>query len=610
MGLGKTYSTKYLLDSNNNRGAEGQVLSTTSTGIDWVDANTVPGSGLWLASGNNIYNSNSGNVGIGMTTAPNYKLEVTGSGYFNGQLIVKSQGVGNSISIIESSTGNLAAYMGESAIGHGFLALFEKSVGEVIRFDANSNSFINRGNVGIGTTSPGSRLEVYGTDGLRTHFNEGLRVTRETVPTQYGMVNYNAGALNMIAVNTAGTGSVTKFMRSGNGTSLDTSMVIDTSGNVGIGTTSPAGRLEIKTGSSYTGHTQPNIKLINFGYRDAELNVFTEGSYFTHYFENYSGGNGRYYDRSLEIVCKGSPDGTYGEGVIKFKANPITAGSNVAEIMRITGAGKVGIGTISPSKKLEVAGSYKLGTNAYIEYGASYPYTITTANTAAVGNLVFSAGLGSNAYESRIDLQGTNTAGAAGITLSTAATARMSITSGGDIQIPTNSASLQLRSSGSSSYTSIRRDSANQLIVANTAGNQVFGIGNGGELRINNGASYSAQYTYTSGWNSSMQTLIPGSSLSPNAVYLVTIKCNSFGAPPYYASTVFHIATSPGTNGTGGSVPFNPPTATHVSSNAVWIIRISTIVSGRNGLEGYLSGGPTNFNGATIYVKATKIMTM
>ncbi len=43
MGTGKTYSTKYLLDSNNNSGADGQVLISTSTGIDWVDANTVPG---------------------------------------------------------------------------------------------------------------------------------------------------------------------------------------------------------------------------------------------------------------------------------------------------------------------------------------------------------------------------------------------------------------------------------------------------------------------------------------------------------------------------------------------------------------------------------------
>jgi len=52
MSTGKTYSTKYLLDSNNNRGSEGQILSTTSTGIDWVDANTVPGtvSGLLVVT--------------------------------------------------------------------------------------------------------------------------------------------------------------------------------------------------------------------------------------------------------------------------------------------------------------------------------------------------------------------------------------------------------------------------------------------------------------------------------------------------------------------------------------------------------------------------------
>ena len=79
MGLGKTYSTQYLLDSNNSSGVAGQVLSTTSTGIDWADANTLPGAGLWLESGNNIYNSNSGNVGIG-TTSPQSKLHLATTG--------------------------------------------------------------------------------------------------------------------------------------------------------------------------------------------------------------------------------------------------------------------------------------------------------------------------------------------------------------------------------------------------------------------------------------------------------------------------------------------------------------------------------------------------
>ena len=38
MGTGKTYSTKYLLDSNNNSGVAGQVLVTTAEGVNWQDA--------------------------------------------------------------------------------------------------------------------------------------------------------------------------------------------------------------------------------------------------------------------------------------------------------------------------------------------------------------------------------------------------------------------------------------------------------------------------------------------------------------------------------------------------------------------------------------------
>ena len=87
MGTGKTYSTKYLLDSKNNRGSEGQVLSSTNSGIDWVtlsEISGVDGTGTanylskWLDA-NTITNSlvydNGTNVGIG-TTTPAEKLEL------------------------------------------------------------------------------------------------------------------------------------------------------------------------------------------------------------------------------------------------------------------------------------------------------------------------------------------------------------------------------------------------------------------------------------------------------------------------------------------------------------------------------------------------------
>ena len=107
--------------------------------------------------------------------------------------------------------------------------------------------------------------------------------------------------------------------------------------------------------------------------------------------------------------------------------------------MTILSAGNVGIGTTSPSKKLEVAGSYKLGTNAYIQYNASYPYTISTLNTASVGNLIFTAGAGSSGYESGITLQGSNTASDDGITFTAGSSAAMVIQVNGNVGIGTTS---------------------------------------------------------------------------------------------------------------------------------------------------------------------------
>ena len=202
MGLGKTYSTQYLLDSNNSSGVAGQVLSTTSTGIDWADANTLPGAGLWLENGNDIYNSNSGNVGIG-TTSPtvalqiqsassdtlilnnssnsavaiktdNTYLQLNSGGYiqaaktilaleglwtYNTKAIRSSESDGSWVDIMVLGSDNILKI---GTIGS------TSAAGDVaIYTDASEKMRItSAGNVGIGTTVPQTKLDVDGTFGV------------------------------------------------------------------------------------------------------------------------------------------------------------------------------------------------------------------------------------------------------------------------------------------------------------------------------------------------------------------------------------------------------------------------------------------------------------
>ena len=167
MGTGKTYSTQYLADSNNNTGVAGQVLSTTSTGIDWVDSSVIPGFGLWLENGNDIYNSNSGNVGIGVT-GPDNKLHVHETSTASGKWeVAKFEGdstVGGGITISSSDTGanwslitqgttggaldnNLSFHLTNAGTSGG-------ATGYKMTLEASS------GFLGIGTTSPDTKLHV------------------------------------------------------------------------------------------------------------------------------------------------------------------------------------------------------------------------------------------------------------------------------------------------------------------------------------------------------------------------------------------------------------------------------------------------------------------
>ena len=338
MGTGKTYSTKYLLDSNNSSGVAGQVLSTTSTGIDWVDANTVPGTGLWLASGNNIYNSNSGNVGIG-TTAPTSKLTVIGAdnteqvriGHLAQGLFIKVNGT----RVDYNSSGNVSGY-------HTF------STGNVERMRITSG-----GNVGIGTTSPSTKLHVIGQDATfySNTGDQSLQVGRNANERLELYVNDSMGKITAIQDSDnngphnfilnrifAGTGS-NDFLIQKDGS---TQLAINTNGNVGIGTTSPGSKLEVNSSGSDS--------VARFTSTDARARILISDNNDISYFGTYIG------------TTFLGPDDTPSGNTINVLSN-----------------GNVGIGTTSPGKKLDVNGEARVNS-------------ILTLNRASVASLKFSRG--------------------------------------------------------------------------------------------------------------------------------------------------------------------------------------------------------------------------
>jgi hypothetical protein len=136
----------------------------------WPSGGGSGGDSYWALSGSNIYNTNSGNVGIG-TTNPGYKLDVIGdirwsgtlqggsvpwtrltsfpSGCTSGQFVTA---VGNTLTCATPSSSGVS--------GSGSANYIAKWTGATTL--GNSTIYDNGTNVGIGTTAPGTKLDVAG----------------------------------------------------------------------------------------------------------------------------------------------------------------------------------------------------------------------------------------------------------------------------------------------------------------------------------------------------------------------------------------------------------------------------------------------------------------
>jgi hypothetical protein len=242
-----------------------------------------------------------------------------------------------------------------------------------IESDTDTHAFFlegSNGNVGIGTSSPGYTLQVNNNggdyDAAATFVDNGVAASWARIDLshqlgggslflfqnqvgQTGIRNDSTNASALLDIVAGGTGnpSETRFFS----TPTTETMRIDSSGNVGIGTSSPSYKAEIDSGSLGTSlndrsdtlrltTTTSNVDTLNFskirtsagtdwqtaGWRLQQRIDFTNMGYIQL--------NG---DSNSQGISFGVGDST--------------------EHMRINSAGDVGIGTASPSTKLDVNGS-------------------------------------------------------------------------------------------------------------------------------------------------------------------------------------------------------------------------------------------------------------
>ncbi|MBT7397187.1 MAG: hypothetical protein HN778_20345, partial [Prolixibacteraceae bacterium] len=134
-----------------------QILSIGNDTIYLTNGGFVklPADTAWTISGNNMYSTPSGNIGIG-TDNPNYKLDIFGDVVAEGFRIRRVSDGNETVHKIMDAGGSIQYYNSSGNRGHYFFTNDGSTV-------ESRMSIMGDGKVGIGTTTPSNTLTVDGT---------------------------------------------------------------------------------------------------------------------------------------------------------------------------------------------------------------------------------------------------------------------------------------------------------------------------------------------------------------------------------------------------------------------------------------------------------------
>jgi Chaperone of endosialidase len=303
-----------------------------------------------------------GNVGVGINT-PTEKLEVNGKTKTNN--IQVTTGATSGYVLQSDATGNgtwvnptsLTITESDPQVSSSTANYLPKWNGTTL---VDGQVFDNGTNVGVGTTTPTEKLEVNGktkTNNIQVTTGATSGYVLQSDATGNGTW-VNPSILSVTEIDPQVSSSTVNYLPKWNGTTLVDGQVFDNGTNIGIGITTPTEKLDVNG----------KIKATN-------LQV-TTGATTGYVFQSDATGNGTWVNPTSLTITESDPQ------VSSSTANylPKWNGTTLVDGLVFDDGTNVGVGTTTPTEKLEVNGKTKTN-NIQVTTGATSGYVLQSDAT-------------------------------------------------------------------------------------------------------------------------------------------------------------------------------------------------------------------------------------
>ncbi len=453
---------------------DGGLRTYNTSQAQWTALYTGGDNGSYLQNTNGYLMINSsGNVGVG-TTLPTANLHVIGSGFFGDGV---SAPAANTLNVRRTNANSVSwlSLVRDGAVTHLVsTGGAGRTTDMVFSNDAGGSYIFNTGNVGVGTTAPGAKLEVAGQIKITGGSPAANRVLTSDAS---GLATWTDPA--SVPGNVTGTGTqnfVTKWNNAG-GTTIGNSQIFDNGTNVGIGTNSPDGFLHI-TGSALH-YPKPGIadfsSLVLSNNLDATIRV------------RHFGGISRFYtdaaSQSISLATNGQTDRLFISGGGNIGIGPNNTGpSFLVHIKQVDAFNSL---VVEPTTATNAAGiQIKNGSNTSYFFVDNSTGTYSGLGAPGANNTNIWGGSNVNmnfATNNTVRMTIANT-GSVGIGL-TGPSEKLEI-SGGNLLLDytTGSTGLMLQGTGGTHNITLWNDNTNVIHLVNQ--NTTLKLGEGGLDRV------------------------------------------------------------------------------------------------------------------------------